>query len=229
MNLLNEKILHAEAGHKLLGIILDKGLNFQSPTKFIIKTANQKLSALIRVAPFMTDFNKKVIFNSLIKGQFNYCPLLWMCSTRAVNHKINRLHERGLRALLNDETSTFNDMLSKSNDATIHVKNIQKLMIEFYKYLYGLSAPIMKGVFTKKILKYNLQNRRQTLLPNPNTKKYGTDTVAYKASQVWITLPTRYKNLPLLDLFKSEIKRWHYSDCPCNICQIFVDGVGFIN
>ena len=49
-----------------------------------------------------------------------------------------------LRALLNDETSTFNDILSETNDTTIHVKNIQKLMIEFYKYLYGLSAPTIK-------------------------------------------------------------------------------------
>ena len=30
--------------------------------------------------------------------------------------------------------------------------------------------------------------------------------VAYKAAQLWITLPAKYKNLPLLDLFKSEIK-----------------------
>ena len=140
---LGEKILHTKAEQKRLGIIVDKDLNFQSHTKSIIKTANQKLSALIRVTPFMTDFNKKVIFNSFFKGQFNYCLLLWMFSTRKVNHKINRLPERGLRALQNDETSTFNDMLSKSNDITIHVKNIQKLMIESYKYLYGLSAPIM--------------------------------------------------------------------------------------
>ena len=129
-----------------------------------------------------------------------------MFKTRAVNHKINRLHERGLRALLNDETSTFNDMLSKSNDTTIHAKNIQKLMIEFYNYFYGLSAPIMKEVFTKRLLKYNLRNCRATLLPNPKTKKYGPDTIAYKAVQLWSTLPTRYKNLSLLDLFKSEIK-----------------------
>ena len=96
-----------------------------------------------------------------------------MFSTRAVNHKINRPHERGLRALLNDETSTFNDyqVLSKSNDTTIHVKNIQKLMIKFNKYLYGLSAPIMKKVFTKRLLKYNLRNCRATILPNPKTKK----------------------------------------------------------
>ena len=90
MNLLN----WARIG-QLLSIMIDKDLNFQSHTKSIIKTANQKLSALIRVAPLMTDFNKTVIFNSFIKGQFSYCPLLWMfSSTRAVNHKINRLHER---------------------------------------------------------------------------------------------------------------------------------------
>ena len=152
-----------------------------------------------------------------------------MFSARNVNHKINRLHERGLRAFLNDETSTFNDMLSKSNDTFFHVKNIQKLMIEFYKYLYGLSTTIMEEVFTKRILKYNLQNCRETVLPNPKTKRSGTDTVACKASQLWSTLPTRYKNLSSIDLFKCEIKSWNCSDCPCNICRISVDGIGFVN
>ena len=90
---LGEKILYAEAEQRLLGIIIDKDLNFQSQTKSILKAANQKLSALIRVLPFIADFNKKFIFNSFFKGQFNYCPLLWRFSTRKVNHKINRLHE----------------------------------------------------------------------------------------------------------------------------------------
>ena len=56
---LGQKTLHAEAEQKLLGIIIDKDLNFQNHTKSVIKTANQKLSALLRVAPFMTDFKKK--------------------------------------------------------------------------------------------------------------------------------------------------------------------------
>ena len=122
---LGKKTLHAEAEQKLLGITIDKDLKFPSHTKSIIKAANQKLSALIWVAPLMTHFNKKFTINSFIKGQFNYCSLLWMFSTRAANQKINRLHER--RALLNHETSTFNNMLSKSNDTTIHVKKYSKI------------------------------------------------------------------------------------------------------
>ena len=43
-----------------------------------------------------------------------------MFNTRAANHNRNTLHRRGLRAFLNDETSTFKDMVSKNNDTTIH-------------------------------------------------------------------------------------------------------------
>ena len=49
-------------------------------------------------------------------------------------------------------------MQSKSNDTNINIKNIQKLMIDVYKYLCGLSADIMKEVFRKTLLKYNLRN-----------------------------------------------------------------------
>ena len=72
---LDNRILHVEAEKKLFCIVIDKNLNSQNHKKQIIKSANQKLNALIRVAQFVTDFNKKVLFNSFIKGQSNYCSL----------------------------------------------------------------------------------------------------------------------------------------------------------
>ena len=65
---LGKKTINAEAEQKLLGKIIDNDLNFQSHTKSNIKTANQKLSAFVRVAKFMTDFEKRVIFNALLKA-----------------------------------------------------------------------------------------------------------------------------------------------------------------
>ena len=65
---LGKKTLHAEAEQKLLGIIIDKDLKFQNPAKFIIKKVNEKLGNLIKAAAFMTDFNKKVKSNSLLKA-----------------------------------------------------------------------------------------------------------------------------------------------------------------
>ena len=65
-------------------------------------------------------------------------------------------------------------------------------MVEFYKYVYSLSACLAK-VFTKRLLKYNPRSCRVNHLPNPKTKKYRNDTTAYKTVQLWSTLPTRYK------------------------------------
>ena len=73
------------------------------------------------------------------------------CSTGTVNHEINRLRVRALGTFLNDETLTFKDTLSKSNDTTVYVKNIQNLMIEFCKYLYGLSVSV-KQAFIQALL-----------------------------------------------------------------------------
>ena len=81
------------------------------------------------------------------------------------------------------------------------------MTIEFYKYLYGLLAPLMKGVFTKIVIKYNLQSCRVTFLSNSKTKKYGIDTVVYKATQIWNMLQARFKIFSLLGLSKSEIKK----------------------
>ena len=87
-----------------------------------------------------------------------------MFSAIPVNHKINRLHERGLRPLSTGESSIFKDMPSKRKDTTIHIKNIQKVTIEFHKFPFDLLILIIKEVLTKRVLKYNLRSFEITLL-----------------------------------------------------------------
>ena len=57
-------------------------------------------------------------------------------------------------------------------------------MTGFYKYLYSALTPIMKELFTKRTLTYKVRSCSVTLLPNPKTKKNGTDRVAYKGAQL---------------------------------------------
>ena len=45
-----------------------------------------------------------------------------MVRTRAKINTINKIYERGLRALLNGPYSAFDGMLGKRNDASIYVK-----------------------------------------------------------------------------------------------------------
>ena len=115
--------------------------------KSICTKASQKLHALSRVGNFMSLNQRKIIMKTFILSHFGYCPLVWMLHSRTLNHRINRLHERALRIVYKDQTSTFEELLIQDESFTIHERNIQTLAIELYKIFHGLSSKIMNLTF----------------------------------------------------------------------------------
>ena len=80
-----------------LGITIDSELTFHKHCISLLSKANQKLSALARIAKYLTIDKRKILLNSFITAQFNYCPLIWMCHSRTLNNKINRIQEQAWR------------------------------------------------------------------------------------------------------------------------------------
>ena len=115
---------------KLLGIIIDNKLTFNNHVAGLCKKASQKLHALPRVSKYMNMNKRRTIMKAFIIAQFGYCPLVWMFHSRTLNNRINKIHERALRIVCNDEQSSFNGLLIKDGAITIHQRNIQALAIE---------------------------------------------------------------------------------------------------
>ena len=90
---------------EILGITLDRSMGFNTHIKNICRKAGQKLSALLRISPYLDQGKKVLLYKSMIKSQFNYCPLVWMYCSRQSNNLINRVHERGLRLAYRNETN----------------------------------------------------------------------------------------------------------------------------
>ena len=116
--------------------------------KEVCRRANRKLNALARLTPYMELRKRGILMNASVNSQFNYCPVIWMCHSRALNNKINRLHERFLRMIYNDKASTFKELLEKDNSVSIHYRNIQALAIEMYKVDNGMSPEIINKCFS---------------------------------------------------------------------------------
>ena len=98
----------------------------------LCRKTNQKFHALARVANFMTLEKRRLVMKTFVFSQFNYCPLVWMCHSRKLNNKINRLQERALRIVYNDKSSTFYQLLEKDKSVTIHTRNLQYLATEIF-------------------------------------------------------------------------------------------------
>ena len=118
---------------KLLGVKIDNKLNFSGYLDGIIKKASRIVSASSRTFPFMYLTKRRFLMNSFFTSQFSYCPLIWMCHSRTVNSKINKLYERCLRIVYNDKKSSFKELLETDKSVLINTKNLQVLATEMFK------------------------------------------------------------------------------------------------
>ena len=123
---------------------------------------------------------RRTLMKAFIESQFNYCPLIWMLHSRALNNKINHIHERALRTVYSDYNPSFYELLDKDDTFTIHQKNVQNLAIEIYKYLHGLSPAILSDVSkVNKSIPYDLRMCNELYVRNPKNVICGTETTFF--------------------------------------------------
>ena len=214
---------------KLLGITIDKNLNFNAHIANLCKTANQKVSALARIAKLLPFKRKRILFKAFIESQFSYCPLVWMFCSRQMNRKINHVHERALRIVYNDYESSFNEILIKDNSVLIHRRNIQLVALEMYKIVHNLVPPFMNEIFGERIQTSN-RSGNIFLRQNVNSVYNGENSLRIFGPIVWNTmLPERYKSCTSIIEFKNAIKSWIPNNCLCRLCRIYVPRLGFIS
>ena len=224
-----EEIIWESNHEKLLGLIIDKDLKFEKHLTNLCKQASAKITMLARMATIISYEKKRVIMKAFIESQFSYCPLLWMFCSRKLNRKINFIHERALRLVYNDYTSSFENLLKKDNSVSIHHRNIQRVAIEMYKVKNNLCPEIMKSLFVPQAHSINTRSKSSFLRPRINSVYYGENSIRNFGPIVWDKMiPKCIKESSTLDIFKSQIKKWVPQNCPCRLCKTFIPELGFV-
>ena len=119
--------------------------------------AGKKLSALARLASFLSLEQREPSVKGFIESQFGYCPLTWMFCRRKTSTRINHVHETALRVFYRNNSLCFNKPLQIDKSYNIH-KNIQTSAIELYKVKNNLSQNV----------DYNLKFQTDFVFPGVN-------------------------------------------------------------
>ena len=189
----------ASSHEKLLVVITDSELKFENHITEICLKVSKKIKALCRVSSFMSLEKRRTLMKAFIESQFNYCPLIWMLHSRALNNKINRIHERALRTVYS-----------------------------IYKYLHGLSPAILNEVVNvNKTIPYDLRMRNELYARNPKTVRYGTEIISFLSPKIWSLIPQNIKDSGSFPCFKKNIRKWK-PNCLCRLRKTFLQHVRFI-
>ena len=135
------------------------------------------------------------------------------------------LHERCLRVIYNDKQLFF----TEDNSVSIHVRNIQRIAIEMFRFYNGLSPLLMNNIFKLRAENpYNLKQVSEFSWPMVKSVYHGTESISYLGPKIWNILPEKLKNIEDLEHFKKEIKTWKPDNCPCRLCKVYIESVGFL-
>ena len=150
-----------------------------------------------------------------------------MFCSRKMNRKINHIHERALRLVYEDYTTSFKDLLLRDRSVSIHHRNIQKIAIEMFKVKNNLCPTFIKSLFclNNTRTRSNVTFHRQ----NVNTVYRGEQSLRCFGPIVWDNMvPQNFKTITDLKHFKHEIKAWIPDNCVCRLCRDYVSNLGFV-
>ena len=149
----------------------------------------------------------KLIANAFIMSQFSYCPLIWKFHSRAMEHRINRIHERTLRLIYPSQHQlTFKELLEKQKTVSIHQRNLKTLATEIYKVKNKISPEVVNSLFAFTNKNYNLRNASILKRNRYFTVHYGRESLVSLAPKIWELVPDSVIEVKTLSIFKNKIK-----------------------
>ena len=117
------KTIHSGNEIDLLGVTIDTNSHI---TKICCK-ASRQLNALKRLCFYIPLDTRKILANSFIISNFNYCPLVWYFLTAKQLQKIEKIQERVLRFLHDDYVSDYLTLLKASGSVSMEVRRMRYL------------------------------------------------------------------------------------------------------
>ena len=87
-----------------------------------------------------------------------------------------------------------------------------------YKCLTSKNPSFLWDLFERRPTNYNLRIKDLVQLPSTKTVRYGLNSLRFRGSMLWNTLPDMIKSAKNDRQFKNRIKDWTGSTCCCIIC-----------
>ena len=176
--------------------------------------------SLQRIAKYLSQRTKNVVFNSFIMSNFSYRPLVWhICSVKNTK-TVEKIQERGLRIVWNDYQSDYKTLSEISGRELMYISRLKKPACFVYKCFNNTGPGLTNDLFNKKEIKYDLRDGSRVEQPLCSMTRSGLNSIAYQGASLWNSLPHDLKDCIDFKSFQSMIQSWNGPVCLCGFCVL---------
>ena len=150
---------------RLLGISIDKNLAFDSHVSELCKKVATQLAVLTRFKRILDIPSKLAIVKTFIMSHFKYCSIIYHFCSCESSQKMDRIIERALRYVYSDFDSTYNDLLEKSDLASLENDRQKDIVIQTFKILHGIAPGYLNKFIGRRNIGYGTRQLYDLCLP----------------------------------------------------------------
>ena len=140
-----------------------------------------------RIKKYLTPDKVKVLCNVFVNSRFSYASIIWMFCRKTGYLKLEKFQYKVLKIVF-DSNEFFEDLILHSNEVSMHQKLLRQFTTKICKSLKDLGPKFIELFFTVTEISYNLRNRYILNQQLARTVYYGTNSVLFRACQLWNNL-----------------------------------------
>ena len=195
---------------KLLGLHIDKNLNWCSHIDHFCKTVSSKISLLRQLSEYVPAHVQRLFYQGYILPLLDYGSVIWGSSSTANIERLTKLQKRAARIILNAEFDTPSSRMFQELDWLPMGSRIKyNKAVLTYKALNNMTPEYITKLLTPMSQTHSLNLRsgeNGTLyVPLSRTTVY-SGAFSCSAPRLWNSLPYAIRKSESLNTFKKSIK-----------------------
>jgi hypothetical protein len=203
----------------LLGLCIDRNLNFSEHISRLSKKCARQINAISRISRLLTDECRLLLLNSFVMSNLSYgCVIYHYCSI-ADAKKLEALHRRCLRFCLQDFDSPYHQLLLNANVTTLYVRRLRCILETIFKIVHDDLPPVPSSSFEPQSECYNLRRTNVLSLPLTQTVRYGTNSLSFNGVSLYNSLPNDFRCSNSTAILKRKLNTWQ-PNCVCRNCYM---------
>ena len=160
----------------------------------------------MRLRNLIPNEAKLHLYKAAILPHLTYCHLVWHFCRASDTRRLERVQERGLRAVFRDKLSSYQQLLEKANLPTLYNRRLQDISILMYKVKHNLCPRTICNMCYTNSHTYSLR-QRDFHLPRFNTITYGKHSIRNLGPRLWNKLTDKERSAINLKQFKTYVRR----------------------